>query len=49
LDWGGGFERVGIRRLSGKFLLLEVEAYFAHDCYTRGSGDIFYTAPFGRG
>jgi len=49
LDSGRGVERVGIRRLSGKFLLLEVEAYFAHDCYTRGSGDIFYTAPFGRG
>ena len=49
LDSGRGLEKVGIRRLAGKFLLLDVEAYFAHDCYTRGSGEIFYTALLGRG
>lgn len=49
LDSGRGVKKVGIRRLGGKFLLLDVEAYFAHDCYTRGSGEIFYTALLGRG
>jgi hypothetical protein len=49
LDTARGPEKVGIGRLAGKFLLLDVEAYFAHDCYTRKSEDIYYTAHLGRG
>ena len=39
-------ENVPIERLMGKFLLLDVETYFAHLAYTKDSGEIFYTALF---